>query len=48
MGIFTVLMCAFGIGSAFAPNWDGFAGMRFLTGMGGQVLINLNQFNKVQ
>lgn len=32
-------MAAFGIGSCFAPNFDAFAGLRFLTGMGGVAVL---------
>jgi hypothetical protein len=28
-------IASFGIGSCFAPNFDAFAALRFLTGMGG-------------
>ncbi|XP_045025101.1 solute carrier family 22 member 4-like [Daphnia magna] len=32
-------MAALGIGSCFAPNFDAFAGLRFLTGMGGIAVL---------
>lgn len=33
----TVWMVAFGIGSAFSPNWEAFASIRFFIGVAGQV-----------
>ena len=40
--ILSIWMAGFSIGSSFAPNYETFAALRFLTGMGGMALIQTN------